>query len=97
VQRAKDELRDFAHRADRRRIGLARHATGDKRQPEGQSHRDNRFPDRHAEARVPEPGKRNQRHDLADGKPAHGRLDAFGFARSRRAKGEHLSEVMECA
>ena len=37
VQRAKDELRDFAHRADRRRIGLARHATGDKRQPEGQT------------------------------------------------------------
>jgi hypothetical protein len=58
-----------------RRIGLARHATGDERQQEGQRHRDNTLPDRHAEARVPEPGKRNKRHDLADGKPAHWRLD----------------------
>src|SRR5438876_10520645 len=47
--------------------------------------------------RVPEPGKSNKRHDLADGKPAHWRLDAAGFARSRRAEGEHLSEITERA
>ncbi len=46
---------------------------------------------------MPEPGKRNERHDLAGGKPAHGRLDALGFARSRRAGGEHLAQITERA
>jgi hypothetical protein len=86
LMRAERELRDFTQGADRRRIGLARHARGDECQQEGQRHRDNTFPDGHAEARVPEPGERNKRHDLADGKPAHWRLDGLdvaGFARSR--------------
>src|SRR5262249_17319580 len=37
-------------------IGLTGHATGDQRQQEGQHHRDDALPDRHVEARVPEPG-----------------------------------------
>jgi hypothetical protein len=48
----------------------ARHATGNERLPEGQRYRDSSLPERHAETRVPEPGKRNKRHDLTDGKPA---------------------------
>ena len=38
--------------------------------PEGQRYRDSSLPERHAETRVPEPGKRNKRHDLTDSKPA---------------------------
>ena len=45
---------DFTHCADTRRIGLARHATGDERQPEGQRYRDSTLPDGHAEVRVPD-------------------------------------------
>src|SRR5689334_3806541 len=67
------------------------------RQPEGQCDRDSSFPNRHAEAGVPEPGKRNKRHELAAAKPAHRRLDVPGLARSRRAEGEHLSEITERA
>ena len=44
-----------------------------------------------------EPSKRNERDDLAGGKPAHRRLDAVCFARGRRAKGEQSCEIAERA
>jgi hypothetical protein len=50
---------------------------------------------------MPEPGKRDKRHHLADGEPAHWRLDATAFARSRRVEEKHArgseAELAEAA
>ena len=98
VQDTEDELRDLAHRAHRRGIGLAGDPARDERQREREQHRHRGLPVRHAEGAMAEPREPHEADELPRDEPRGGRLDGGDrIIGAPPARAEHRPEIAEGA
>ena len=75
AEQPEDELRDLAHGADRRGVGLAGHAAGHQGEQEGERDGDGALPLGHVEGRVGQPRQGDQRNELPGNEPGRRRFD----------------------